>query len=74
MFLSIKKFRSNGKSLQQQKTAEKRNKKTEKRVKSFPNLSPTPLWMCVCGERMAWGDGEMEGKECWLGNARGRDG
>ena len=46
----------------------KGTKKTEKRVKSFPNLSPTQLWMCVCGERMAWEDGEMEGKECWLGN------
>ena len=30
--------------------------------------------MCVWGERMAWGDREMEGKEGWLGNARGWDG
>ncbi len=34
-------------------------KKTKKRVKSFPNLSRPQLWMCVYGERMAWGDGEM---------------
>ena len=56
------------------KRRKKGTKKTEKRVKSFTNLSPTQLWMCVCGERMAWGDGEMEGKECWLGNARWRAG
>jgi hypothetical protein len=56
------------------KRRKKGTKKTKKLIKSFPNLSPPKLWMCVCGERMAWGDGEMEGKECWLGNGRGRDG
>ncbi len=25
-------------------------------------------------ESMAWGGGELEGKECWLGKARGWDG
>ncbi len=55
--------------------AEKRNNKNKKE-KSASKVSPTSpqlvVDVCLRGERMAWGDGEMEGKECWLGNARGR--
>ena len=56
------------------KRLKKGTKKTKKRVESFPNLSHLSRPSGVCGERMAWGDGEMEGKECWLGSAPGRDG
>jgi hypothetical protein len=53
------------------KRQKKGTKKTKKRVESFPHLSRPSVGMCVCGERMAWGDREMEGKECWLGMALG---
>ena len=45
-FLLIIFFRSNGKSLQQQKTAEKRNKKNKKARRKFPQ--PLPTFSCGC--------------------------
>ena len=48
--------------------------KREKARRKYPQPLRPQLGMCVCGERMAWVGDEMEGKEFWLGNARGRDG
>jgi hypothetical protein len=64
---------ANGKSLQPKITMEKWTKKARRKL---PQPLRPQLGMCVCGERMAWGGDEMEGKEFWLGigNVRGRDG
>ncbi len=37
-------------------------------------VCPQPVLSCLSLSGYLGGDGEMKGKECWLGNARGRDG
>ena len=39
-----------------------------------PTLLPLVFLLSLPLVWLPWGDGEMKGKECWLGNARGCDG
>ena len=43
-------------------------------IRTIVFLCPQPALSCLSLSCCLGGDGETTGKECWLGNARGRDG